>query len=137
MKAALFAVVTAIAMTGCAGLSEIAQGSIDQYARATDGVSQQPAIADSFDIPEDALRRRDPQLAEVMYQLGRKIGKQRYQAKVRPTILIPTIADADWLVANIDRGIASTGWQREAVMLPPDVRLTNAYPSVQITENLR
>lgn len=135
MKALLFAVMTAFAVSGCAGLSEIAQGSIDQFSASESG-DKGPAGAGSFQVPEDALRLRDPQLAETMFQLGRKVARG-YQPKVRLDIAVPAQADADWLIANIDRGIASTRWPREAVMLPPYVRLTNIYPTVRVTENLR
>lgn len=136
MKRLVLTVATAIVFTtGCAGLKEIAQGSIDQFAKADDQ-RPAPALAQSFQIPEDALRLRDPQLAEVMHQLGRKVARG-YQPKVRLEIAVGSQAEADWLISHVDRGIASTGWPREAVMLPPMVRLTNAYPTVRVTENLR
>lgn len=127
-------------LTACAGLKEIAQGTVDQFAAADDARSASSSrfgyVTNVVQIPEDAMRLRDPQLAEAMRQLGRKIAKGT-EPKARLTVYAQSQGDAEWLIAQVDRGIASSKWRREAVMLPPYVQLTNAYPAVQLYEGIR
>lgn len=136
MSLKLFGLLAVVfATTACAGLKEIAQGTVDQFA-AADAAPQSPATVARLQIPEDALLARDKQLSEAMYQLGRKVARG-YEPKTRLYITVASRADAEWLIADIDRGIASTKWQREAVMLPPVVSLSNGYPTIRVVEGIR
>lgn len=120
--------------SGCSSVREIAQGAVDQFA-ATDAQAPQRE-ATRFEVPEDALFARDRQLEQTMFELGRKIARG-FSPKVRLTVQVGRREDADWLLGAIDKGIASTGWQRSAVMVSPMIRLSNQYPTIIVEEGHR
>lgn len=119
---------------GCSGLGEIAQGSIDQFAAADQQSAPREVIR--FQVPEDALIVRDVQLEQTLYELGRRIARG-YIPKVRLTISVGRQTDAEWLLGAIDRGIASTGWTRPAVMVSPRIQMTHQYPAIVVEESVR
>lgn len=121
-------------LSGCSGLGEVVQGSIDQFAAADQPSA--PREATRFQVPEDALIVRDAQLEQTLYELGRRIARG-YIPKVRLTINVGRQADADWLLGAIDRGIISTGWTRPAVMVSPRIRMTHQYPAIVVEEGVR
>lgn len=92
---------------------------------------------DSFDIPEDALRSRDPKLAAAMYQLGRKISTNAYRPVVRLEIGVKKRSDGVWLLAQVERGIASIKKRRRcSSMNTPYIRLTDGDPEIFVVQDL-
>lgn len=115
---------------GCAGLQDIVQGSIDQAAKGNSAMR----IEGSFQVPEDALVVRDPQLTKTLHRLGHLLARG-YRPKSRVILVAANRADADWLTAGIHAGIRQTGWAPEAVMWPVQFQLSNAYPRITVMEN--
>lgn len=60
-------------LSGCSGLGEVVQGSIDQFAAADQPSA--PREVTRFQLPEDALIVRDAQLEQALYELGRRIAR--------------------------------------------------------------
>lgn len=130
MRIAAMALIVAT-LTGCAGLQEIAQGSVDQFAAAQEAP---PALAGVFLLPRAGFGT--PELADTLQQIGRGIArKARPWAQVE--ITIASRLEERFVVAEIERGIRSTGWQPEALVYPHLVTVDQfAVASVRIIEGL-
>lgn len=130
MKIAVAAVI-ALALTGCAGLQEIAQSSIDQ---ASNRPAASPAVAGVFVLPLPGFGT--PELAKSLQDLGRGIARRaRPWSQIELTIATP--AEERFALAEIERGIRSTGWQPEALIYPYVVRVDPfAAPSVRVIDGL-
>lgn len=130
MKLAVMTFVAAT-LTGCASLGEIAQGSIDQAAARQEAP---PALAGVFLLPRAGFGT--PELAGTLQQIGRGIARQaRPWSQVE--ITIATRDEERLVVAEIERGIRSTGWQPEALIYPYVVRVDPyAVAAVRVIEGL-
>lgn len=127
MNKLAMAVMTAMLLTagtGCATSSGGAQTS-------------EEVTADTFQIPEDALRARDPKLAEAMFQLGRKIAYNAYRPAIRLDVAVTKRNDGLWLLSHIERGIASKKPRRNcASMNTPYIHLTKGAPEIFVQQDL-
>lgn len=115
---------------GCAGLQDLAQGSLDQAATA----KSEPRVAVSFQVTEDALAYRDHLLSKTLQLQGRTIARS-YSPKTRVQLVAASRDDANWLIAGIQDGIRPTGRPPEAVMWPVALQLSNAYPRITVIES--
>lgn len=130
MKTIIFAVVTAVFLT--TGTVYAASSSGDQP-QALEDVTE----PDTFDIPEDALRSRDPKLAAAMYQLGRKIATNAYRPSIRLQISVKRRSQGDWLFEQVARGVASIKKKRSCnSMNTPYFRITDGDPEIFVIQDL-
>lgn len=118
-------------LTGCAGLQEIAQGSVDQFAAAEEAP---PAVAGEFVLPLAGFGTLE--LSESLQQLGRGIAR-RARPWSQVEITIATRSEERFVVGAIEKGIRATGWQPEALIYPYVVRVDpDAPPLVRVIDGL-
>ena len=119
--------IIALTLNGCA----IVQGSVDQYAARQEAP---PAVAGAFALPLAGFGT--PELAKSLQDIGRGIAR-RARPWSQIELTIATRAEERFALAEIERGIRSTGWQPEALVYPHVVRVDPiAAPSVRVIDGL-